>query len=93
MSTWMIDPNEDMSTRRAGESWWVTGWRISSPGCTASWLVWGDCVRELVVEAGLLISVLVTPFVFICCDSCFCESRDPTDSPAIAIGECEVMCL
>ena len=37
--TWMIDPGGHMSTRRAGESWWVTRWRISSPGWTESYLV------------------------------------------------------
>ena len=31
-STWMIVPNEHMSTRRAGRSWGVTGCRISSTG-------------------------------------------------------------
>lgn len=53
--------------------------------------MWGDGVRVVVVDAGLLISVLVTPFVFISCDSYFREYLDCTDSPAILFGECGVI--
>ena len=54
-------------------------------------MVWGECARGVAVEAGLLVSVLVDPFVFLCYDGYFREYRDHTGSPAILVGEFGVM--
>ena len=43
----MIGLGGVMSTRRAREYWWVTGWRISLPGWTVSCLVSDDCAFGL----------------------------------------------
>ena len=45
-----------------------------------SYVVWGQCAREVAVEAGFLVSTLVAPFGFLCYDGYFREYRDHTDS-------------